>query len=133
MKKKKLIVIDGNAIVHRAYHALPKLTTKSGKVVNAIYGFLLILFRVLKDFKPDFVIAAFDFPAPTFRDKIYKEYKAKRPKAPDELYQQIPEVKKILRALGIKTFELKGFEADDLIGTIVKMAEKKQIFPQIED
>ena len=132
MEKKKIIIIDGNAIVHRAYHALPKLTTKSGKVVNAVYGFLLILWRVFKDFKPDFAIVAFDFPAPTFRDKIYKEYKAKRKKAPDELYEQIPEVKKVLRAFGIKFFELKGYEADDLIGTIVKLAEKKQIFPKIE-
>ena len=132
MEKKRIVIIDGNAIIHRAYHALPKLTTKSGKVVNAVYGFLLILFKVLKDFRPDFVIVAFDFPAPTFRDKIYKEYKAKRKKAPDELYEQIPEVKKILRAFGIKFFELKGFEADDLIGTIVKLVERKQIFPKIE-
>ncbi|MCD6429164.1 hypothetical protein J7L09_00525 [bacterium] len=132
MEKKRLIVIDGNAIIHRAYHALPKLTTKSGKVVNAVYGFLLTLFRVLKDFKPDFIIATFDFPAPTFRDKIYKEYKAQRPKAPDDLYQQIPEVKKILEAFGIKIFELKGFEADDLIGTITRLAKRKQIYPEIE-
>lgn len=117
-KKKRLIIIDGNALVHRAYHALPPLTTKKGELVNAVYGFLLVFFRALKEFKPDYVAATFDLPGPTFRHKKFKEYKAKRPKAPDELYEQIPKIKKILREFNVPIFEQEGFEADDLIGTI---------------
>ncbi|MCK4782056.1 hypothetical protein KAS79_04020 [Candidatus Parcubacteria bacterium] len=117
-KKKRLIVIDGNALVHRAYHALPPLTTKKGELVNAVYGFLLVFFRALKEFKPDYVAATFDLPGPTFRHKKYKEYKAKRQKAPDELYEQIPKIKNILREFNVPIFEQEGFEADDLIGTI---------------
>ncbi len=131
-ENKRLMVIDGNALVHRAYHALPPLTTKSGKLVNAVYGFLLVFFRAIKDFKPAYIAATFDLPAPTFRDGIYDGYKAKRPKAPDELYNQLPEVKKILKAMGIKIYEVAGFEADDTIGTIATMAQKQQIFPPIE-
>lgn len=127
MGQKKLLIIDSNAVIHRAYYALPKLTTKSGKVVNAVYGFLLILFRAIKDFQPDFVVATFDYPAPTFRTKIYEAYKAQRPKAPDELYQQIPEVKAVLRALGIKILEKEGYEADDLIGTIISRTKESNI------
>jgi DNA polymerase-1 len=131
-KKKILLVIDGNAIIHRAFHALPPLKTKKGKLVNAIYGFLLVFFKVLKEFKPDFVAATFDYPAPTFRDKLYKEYKAKRPKAPEELYQQISEIKRILKSFGVKIYEKEGFEADDIIGTIAKVAQKQQAYPSIE-
>lgn len=132
MEKKKLIIIDGNAIVHRAFHALPPLKTKKGELVNAVYGFLLAFFKAVKDFKPDYIVATFDFPAPTFRHKKYKLYKANREKAPDELYAQIPKIKKILKDFGVKIFEKKGFEADDLIGTISKMAPKKQVYPELE-
>lgn len=130
--KKRLIVIDSNSIIHRAYHALPPLTTKKGEVVGAVYGFLLVLLKALKEFQPDFVAATFDVAGTTFRHKKYKEYKAKRAKAPDELYQQIPKVKEVLKGLGIKVFEKKGFEADDLIGTISHLAPKKQVLPEIE-
>jgi DNA polymerase-1 len=132
MEKKRLVIIDGHALIHRAYHALPPLTTKEGKLVNAVYGFLLVFLKAIKELQPDFVVATFDLPAPTFRDKIYKEYKATRPKAPDELCQQIPEVKRILKAFGIEIFEKEGFEADDIIGTIAKLAQRKQIYPPIE-
>ena len=125
MEKKRLIVIDSNSIIHRAYHALPPLSTKKGELVNAVYGFLLVFFKVLREFKPDFVVATFDFPALTFRHKEFKEYKATRPKAPDELYNQIPKVKEILKSFNVPIFEKEGYEADDLIGTISRLAPKK--------
>ena len=130
--KKRLIVIDGNAVVHRAFHALPPLTTKKGELVNAVYGFLLVFFKAIKEFQPDFVAATFDFPGPTFRHKKYKLYKAQRERAPEELYEQIPKVKEVLKSFNVQIFEKKGFEADDLIGTISKKAPQKQIFSKIE-
>jgi len=130
--KKRLIVIDSNAVIHRAFHALPSLTTKKGELVNAIYGFLLVFFKAIKEFQPDFVVAVFDFPAPTFRHEKYKLYKATRKKAPQELYEQIPKIKEILKSFNIQIFEKEGFEADDLIGTISKAAPKKQVLPEIE-
>jgi len=134
--KKRLIIIDSNSIIHRAYHALPPLTTKKGELVNAVYGFLLVFFKVIKEFQPDFITACFDFPAPTFRHKEYKEYKAKRPPAPEELYQQIPKVKEILKAFSIPIFEKEGYEADDIIGALSRLAptphQKNGGGPEIE-
>ena len=130
--KKRLIIIDSNAVIHRAYHALPHLTTQKGELVNAIYGFLLVFLKAIKEFKPDFVAATFDFPAPTFRHQKYKLYKATREKAPEELYEQIPKVKEILKSFDVQIFEKEKYEADDLIGTISKSAPKKQIFPELE-
>ncbi|MDO8559258.1 MAG: 5'-3' exonuclease H3TH domain-containing protein [bacterium] len=121
---KKLIIIDSNSVIHRAFHALPPLTTKSGEVVNAVYGFLLVFLKAIKEFRPDYIAACFDFPAPTFRHEKYKEYKAKRIKAPPELYSQIPKTKEVLGAFGVQVFEKEGFEADDLIGTIADLASK---------
>jgi DNA polymerase-1 len=132
MEKKRLIVIDSNSIIHRAFHALPPLTTKKGELVNAIYGFLLVFFKAIKDFQPDFVAACFDFPGPTFRHQKFKEYKAKRPPAPEELYQQIPKVKEVLKSFNIPIFEKEGFEADDIIGTIAHLAPKRQVLPELE-
>ena len=131
-EKKRLIIIDANAVIHRAYHALPPLTTKEGKLVNAVYGFLLVFFRAMREFSPDYVIAVFDFPAPSFRQQKYKLYKAKREKAPEDLYKQIPQVKEILEKFNVAIYEKEGFEADDIIGTISKKAPKKQIFPGLE-
>lgn len=132
VSKKRLIIIDCNSIIHRAYHALPPLTTKKGELVNAVYGFLLVFFKAIREFQPDFIAATFDYPAPTFRHKKFKEYKAKRPPAPEELYQQIPKVKEILKRFNVPIFEKEGFEADDLIGTIAHLAPKKQILPKVE-
>ncbi|MCX6760256.1 MAG: hypothetical protein NTW46_02845 [Candidatus Nealsonbacteria bacterium] len=129
---KKLVIFDGNALVHRAYHALPPLKSKSGELTNAVYGFLLVFLKAIKDFHPEYIAATFDLPAPSFRHIEYKLYKANRVKAPDELYEQIPKIKDILRDFNVKIFEKEGFEADDLIGTISKTAEKKQIYPKIE-
>jgi DNA polymerase I len=123
---KKLIIFDGNAIVHRAYHALPPLSTKDGRLVNAVYGFLTVFLKAVSDFSPDFIAATFDLPSPTFRHQKYKEYKAKRPKAPKDLYSQIPIIKEVLSCFSVKIFEKAGFEADDLIGTIASLANKKE-------
>jgi DNA polymerase-1 len=123
-KLKTLVLIDGNAIIHRAYHALPPLTTKKGELVNAVYGFSSILLKVLNDLKPDYILASFDLAAPTFRHKEYKEYKATRVKAPDDLYAQIGRVKEVVQAFNIPIFEKEGFEADDVIGTMATQAEK---------
>ena len=128
----KLLIIDSHALVHRAYHALPVLTTQDGKLVNAVYGFLLVFFKTLNELKPEYLAATFDFPAPSFRQEKFKEYKAKRIKAPDELYQQIPIVKEILTVFEIALFEKQGFEADDLIATIVKLSQRQQIMPKLE-
>jgi len=131
-EKKRLIIIDSNSLLHRAFHALPPLTTEKGELVNAVYGFLLVFFKVIREFQPDFIAATFDFPALTFRHKEFKEYKAKRPPAPKELYQQIPKLKEVLSAFSVPIFEKEGFEADDIIGTISHLAPKKQVLPEIE-
>lgn len=123
-KGKKLIIIDANSVLHRAFHALPPLTLKSGLLVNAVYGFLLVFLRVIKEFQPDFIAVAFDFPAPTLRHREYKAYKAKRPKAPDEFLRQIPKVKELIFAFNVPIFEKEGYEADDIIAAISKDASK---------
>ncbi|KKT16509.1 MAG: DNA polymerase I, DNA polymerase I [Parcubacteria group bacterium GW2011_GWC1_43_61] len=123
---KKFILIDAYALIHRAYHALPPLTAKGGEMVNAVFGFSSILIKTINEFKPDYMAAAFDMAEPTFRHKEYKEYKAKRPEAPPDLYAQIPRVKEILKAFGIPTYEKSGYEADDIIGTIVKKLENNK-------
>lgn len=122
-----LIIIDSNSIIHRAYHALPPLATKKGELVNAVYGFLLVFFKAIKEFQPDYVAACFDVKGLTFRHKKFKDYKAKRPKAPEELYLQIPKVKEILNAFNIPIFEREGFEADDIIGTIASLSPVQAI------
>jgi len=132
-ENERLIIIDGNSLLHRAYHALPPLTTKKGELVSAIYGFLLVFLKAAREFQPDYLVATFDFPAPTFRHKKFEAYKATRPKAPEEFYSQIPKLKEILKNFNIPIFEKEGYEADDLIGTIVAQAGKKQVFPKIEN
>ncbi len=130
MTKKKLILIDSNALIHRAYHALPPLTTKKGELVNAVYGFTSVLLNVLNKFKPDYIAAAFDLKEPTFRHKEFKDYKATRVKAPDDLYEQIPRVKEVVSAFNIPIVEKEGYEADDLIATFARRTEK--IDPEAE-
>ena len=120
-KLKKLILIDGNAIIHRSYHALPPLSTKKGELVNAVYGFTSTLLSVISQFKPDYVVASFDLAGPTFRHEKFDDYKANRVKGDDELYAQIPRVKEVVEAFNIPIYEKAGFEADDIIGTIAKL------------
>jgi len=130
--KKVLLIIDANSLIHRAFHALPPLSTSKGEMVNAVYGFLLAFFKAINEFHPDYIAAAFDHPAPTKREKKFKEYKAKRKKAPDELYDQIPKIKEVLQVFHVPVFEKAGFEADDIIGTIAKLAPKRQAVPLLE-
>ncbi|NIA02004.1 MAG: DNA polymerase I, partial [Nitrospirae bacterium] len=122
---KKIILIDGNAVIHRAFHALPPFKTSKGEQVNAVYGFSSILLNLLNYEKPDYIAVSFDLKGPTFRHKEYKEYKATRKKAPDELYSQIPRIKDIVKAFEIPIYEIEGFEADDVLGTLAKQIEKK--------
>jgi len=124
---KKLVLIDANALVHRAFHALPPLTNRKGELTNAVYGFSSVLIKVINELKPDYMAAAFDLAAPTFRHIEYEGYKAKRPKAPDELYEQIPRTKEVLGVFGIPVLEKEGFEADDIIGTVAKKYTNKKI------
>jgi len=132
-KIKRILIIDANSIIHRAFHALPVLTTQKGEITNAVYGFLLVFFKAIKDFQPDYLAACFDLPSPTFRHKRYRAYKAKRPKAPDELYRQIPIIKEVLKSFNVPVFEKQGFEADDIIGTIAELSLRKQVIPPIEN
>ncbi len=122
---KKLILIDGNAIVHRAFHALPPLKTDEGVLVNAAYGFSSMLLNLLNDKKPDYIAVSFDLAKKTFRHEEYKEYKATRKKAPDGLYEQFPIVKEIVRTFNIPIYEIEGFEADDVLGTLSYQADQK--------
>ena len=123
--KQKLMIIDGNALIHRSFHALPDtIKTKKGVITNAVYGFTSFLIKSIRELKPKYVVLTLDEKAPTFRHKKFKEYKAKRVKAPDELYAQIPLVRKVATAFNIPIFSKSGFEADDLIGTIAKKTEK---------
>ncbi len=117
---ERLVLIDGHAILHRAYHAYPALTTTKGELINAVYGFTSILLNILRQLDPKYVICAFDLAKPTFRHQQFKAYKAHRPKIDEELKEQIPKAKGVVRALNIPIFEKEGFEADDVIGTIAK-------------
>jgi DNA polymerase-1 len=124
---KKLILLDGNALIHRSYHALPPLTSKSGELVNAVYGVALTLLSVLEKFKPEYIAASFDLSGPTFRHEKFADYKATRVKAPDELYAQIPRVKELVRAFNIPIYEKEGYEADDCVGTLARQATEKDL------
>lgn len=125
---QRLILIDAHAVIHRAYHALPPLTSSSGEPVNAVYGFTMILLRMLRELKPDYVAAAFDLAGPTFRHAAYERYKAHRPETPSDLSSQFNKVKRMLDAFGIVIFEKEGYEADDIIGTIAeKTAKNKEL------
>lgn len=122
-----LLIIDSNALLHRSFHALPPLTNSHGEPTGAVYGFLLTFLKAINDLNPDFIVATFDTPSPTFRHKKFKAYKAQRPKTPDDLIQQIAKTKEILTAFSVPVFEKEGFEADDLIATIVKKTQQEQI------
>ncbi len=121
---RRLFILDANALLHRAWHALPPLTSPSGQVVNAVYGVVNVLLKLLEEQKPDAFVACWDTKAPTFRHEAYEAYKAQREKQPDELYAQIPLIQRALTMLGVESFSLDGYEADDLIGTIAVGAAK---------
>ena len=126
--KQLLLLFDGNALVHRAFHALPPLTQhRTGEMVNAVYGFASTLLKVFADFKPTHWAIAFDRPTPTFRHEMFAEYKAQRPATPDELKSQIRKVHQLVEAFHIPVFEIDGFEADDVLGTLGKQADEQGI------
>jgi len=124
----KLVLIDGHALFHRAFHAMPPLTTSKGELVNAVFGFTSMLLRVLDDIKPEYAVVAFDTKAPTFRHTEYTAYKAHRIAAPEEMHQQLPRVKEVVNALNIPVFTLEGYEADDIIGTLANQAGDLEVF-----
>ncbi len=128
---RKMLLIDGNSLLHRAFHALPPLRTSKGVHTNAVYGFINMLFRILQEEKPDYITVAFDKKGPTFRHTEYAAYKATRPKTAEELIGQFDLLKNILDALRIKFFEVDGFEADDILGTLSKKGEEAGVFSVI--
>ena len=124
---KKIVIIDTYALVHRSYHALPSLISPEGVLVNGVYGFMLFFLKMINDLKPDYIVAAFDMAAPTFRHEEYKEYKAQRVKMPDNFYEQIQIVKDLLHAFNVPVLEKESYEADDIIGTIVEKLKDKDV------
>ncbi|MBO4809816.1 MAG: DNA polymerase I [Lachnospiraceae bacterium] len=122
---ERIVLIDGHSILNRAFYGVPDLTTAAGLHTNAVYGFLNILFKLIDEEKPEYLIVAFDTSAPTFRHGIYKEYKGTRKPMPEELRMQVPVIKEVLEAMGVPIFSKEGLEADDILGTIAKRSEAK--------
>nr|MCR5755911.1 DNA polymerase I [Acetatifactor sp.] len=120
---EKLVLIDGHSILNRAFYGVPDLSNAQGLHTNAVYGFLNIMFKILEEEKPDYLAVAFDVHAPTFRHKIYQDYKGTRKAMPDELREQVPVMKDVLRAMQVVLIEQEGLEADDILGTLAKKAE----------
>ncbi len=118
----KLLLVDGSALLHRAYHAYPPLKSKTGEIVGAVYGVASILISALEEVEPTYVMVAWDLPKPTFRHIKYVGYKAQRPKADSEMVEQIPKVKEIIAAMDIVQVAQEGYEADDIIGTLSKLS-----------
>lgn len=126
---KTLLLLDTNSLIHRFYHALPPLTTPRGEPVGSIYGLSQVLLKIFREIKPDYIAACYDRPEPTFRDELYKEYKAQRPKADDALVAQIIRTRELFSQFKVKNVELAGYEADDLIGTL---SEKFKSEPDLQ-
>jgi DNA polymerase-1 len=127
MKKNKLLIIDGNALLHRTFHAIPPMITRSGEHTNAVYGFITIFFKALSEIKPDLCVICWDEGKKTFRHKEYKEYKATRVKQADELYSQLSRTREIMDLMDIPNYSSPDFEADDLIATLTEQAKLKNI------
>ncbi len=122
---EKLVLIDGHSILSRAFYGIPELTNSKGLHTNGVYGFLNILFKVLEEEKPEYLIVAFDFKGPNFRHDLYKEYKGTRKPMPQELHEQVPVIKDVLKAMNVTVVEMSGYEADDVLGTLAKKGEKE--------
>ena len=125
--KKILMIVDSNALIHRAYHALPGLTAPDGTLVNAVYGFCLIFFKAITEIKPDYIVASFDVKGKTFRHDEFEDYKATREKKADNFYHQIPIIKDVLKSMDVLVLEKQGFEADDVIGTVAEMTKDENL------
>ncbi|MCH5252361.1 MAG: DNA polymerase I [Lachnospiraceae bacterium] len=123
--ENKLVLIDGNSIINRAFYGVPDLTNKEGLHTNAIYGFLNIMFKILEEEKPSHILVAFDKKAPTFRHKMYEQYKGTRKPMPEELREQVPILKDVLQAMNIMIYAEEGIEADDILGTMARKGEKE--------
>ena len=124
----RLVLIDGNSLLHRAYHALPKnLTTSEGEVVNAVYGFVRMLLKVIKDLEPQYLAVAFDVKGPTFRHQEYEAYKEGRPPMEEDLVGQLPKVKELLEAFEIPIFEAQGFEGEDVVASLQVQSSKLKV------
>ena len=123
----KLVLIDGNSIMNRAFYGIMgnKMLSNNGVHTNAVYGFLAILFKLIEDKNPEYMVVAFDLKAPTARHKMYEGYKANRHGMPDELAEQMPIIKEVLRAMNIDIVEMEGYEADDVLGTLSRYGEKQ--------
>ena len=121
---KKLVLIDGHSILNRAFFGIPDLTNAEGVHTNAVYGFLNILFKIIDEEQPDYLTVAFDVHAPTFRHRMYAEYKGTRKPMAEELRQQVPLMKEMLTAMGVVIVEREGYEADDILGTLAGRAEE---------
>lgn len=121
---KKMVLIDGHSILHRAFFGIPDLTNAEGLHTNAVYGFLNILFKILEEEKPDYLTVAFDVHAPTFRHKMFADYKGTRKPMAEELREQVPVMKEVLKSMGVAIVECEGYEADDILGTIARSSEK---------
>lgn len=124
---EKIVLIDGHSIINRAFYGVPDLTNKEGLHTNGIFGFVNILFKILEEEKPDYLTVAFDVKHPTFRHEMYEAYKGTRKGMPQELHEQVPVLKELLTAMGIQTMELPGYEADDLLGTVARRSEEKNM------
>lgn len=126
MKTKRLIILDSHALIHRAYHALPDFVSDKGEPTGALYGLSTILLKMVNDLKPDYIISTNDLPKPTHRHLAYEDYKGTREKSDDELAHQLGRAKDVFKAFGIPTYEAEGYEADDVIGTIVTKTKRKK-------
>lgn len=127
-EEKILVILDSHAILHRSFHALPSFTSPQGEPTGAVYGFTAVLLKTIRELKPDYLVACYDLPEPTFRHIAYKEYKIQRPKMDDELIGQIGKSREVLNAFKIPICEFPGFEADDILGTIAeKVKDEKNL------
>lgn len=124
---KRLVLLDSNSLINRAFYALPPLTTADGRPSNAVFGYTTMLMKIIKDLEPTHIVATFDLPAPTFRKELYTEYKATRKPMPEDLAMQMPMLKQLLRSMQINIVELAGFEADDVIGTLAKKCDYETV------
>jgi DNA polymerase I len=124
--KKRLVLLDTHAILHRGYHAMPEFSSSKGEPTGGLYGLVAMLLKIITDLKPDYIVAAYDLPKPTYRHLAYDKYKATRPKTADDLVAQIIRSRDVIRALGIPIYENEGFEADDVLGTIVEELKKRK-------
>lgn len=123
--KQRLVLLDSHAILHRAYHALPEFSSSKGEPTGALYGLSSMLIKIISDLKPDYIVSAYDLPGPTYRHEAYEDYKAGRPKSDEELVSQIKRSRDIFTAFGIPIYDSAGFEADDILGTIVEKTKKE--------